>query len=238
MSPLHLLRYAVLSLARGGRRALLALACIAFGVLSLVAMLLLSAVVRDAMMVDGRALLPGDLSLSRAGRPLDAADLAELERLREEGVIEAFSPSLPLGFSMLRTATSGRVHFLSRAIGVDPATFPLTGEVRMLRPAGAALRDVLAAPDAVVVTRDVARSLAIEPGDTLLLGGNPGVAPVRVVVGGIARSLPDRRGDTMLLALDAARAAADGTVARTVAVLTSAPPAAFDGWAVRTPADA
>lgn len=237
MSPRHLLGYAARSLFRGGRRSLLAVACIAFGVLSLTAMLLLSAVVHDAMVVDGRSLLAGDLSLSRGGAPLGAADLVELERLRDAGVIDAFSPALPLGPSMVRTARSGRVHFLSRALGVDAATFPLVGEVRMLRPEGATLADALAQDDAVVVTRDVARSLGLEPGDELILGGTAGSPPVRLRVGAIARSLPDRRGDTMLLTIDAARAVT-GFEARSAAVLTSRTPDAFEGWAVNTPEQA
>ncbi|HEX4494316.1 MAG TPA: hypothetical protein VIE43_01495, partial [Thermoanaerobaculia bacterium] len=61
-------RYASRNLLRGGQRTLLATACVAFGVMSLVALQLLSSMIAASIALDPRASLGGDASLSRDGR--------------------------------------------------------------------------------------------------------------------------------------------------------------------------
>ena len=156
--------YALRSIARGGQRSVLALSCIAFAVLSLVSMQLLAGMVRAATVIPARAELGGDLSLSR-NRPLNDDDVGELERLRASGSISAFTIVVPNpSLTMARRAGSGRIHFLSRTLGIDPQTYPLVGEVVVSSPAGASLASALAEPGAVAVTRDVARRNARRPG--------------------------------------------------------------------------
>lgn len=238
MSARALLAYAARSLRRGGRRSLLALTCIAFGVLSLVAMLLLSAMVRHAMLSDPRAVLGGDFSLTRSNRPLMAEDVAELDRMQRAGMIDAYALTLNAGFSMMRSEQSGRVYFLSRVLGVDPTHWPLIGEAPLEQPQAASLGSVLRRDDSAVITRDLAAKLNIGPGDRIVLGGSPGRPPVTVIVTGIAGNLPDRRGDTILLPLAAASQLSNGVVAGAAGILTSRAPADFAGWSVRTRDDA
>lgn len=57
------LRYAFRSLRRNGQRTLLAGHCVAFGVMSLVALWLLASIVRDAIIVEPRVGLGGDAQL-------------------------------------------------------------------------------------------------------------------------------------------------------------------------------
>jgi hypothetical protein len=78
------LAYALRSIQRGGQRSLLALSCIAFAVLSLVAMQLLAGMVRAATVVRPEAQLGGNLAVSR-NRLLNDADVADLEQLRAAG---------------------------------------------------------------------------------------------------------------------------------------------------------
>src|SRR5436305_13761425 len=88
-------RYASRNLLRGGQRTLLATACVAFGVLSLVALQLLSSMIAASIALDPRAALGGDAALSRAHRNLAAGELAVLERLRQQAAIAAYTLTTP-----------------------------------------------------------------------------------------------------------------------------------------------
>jgi putative ABC transport system permease protein len=235
------LRYSSRNLLRGGQRTLLATACVAFGVLSLVALQLLSSMIGASIALDSRAVLGGDAALSRAHRNLTAGDLAGLERLRQQGAIAAYTLTTPARGALLRRAGGGRVHVLGRALGVDPATYPLVGELRL---SGAArFGNLIATPGAVVITRDVADSARLKPGDEIVLGGGPEGAPVLLRVAGIAELTPDRQGDSVFYSLATARhLAGHEDVAGAAQVLWgSAPPAVAtlrsEGWSVTTSAE-
>jgi putative ABC transport system permease protein len=238
VSPAFGLRYAARSLARGGQRTLLAIGCIAFGVMALVSLQLLAGMMRDAIGVDARESLAGDASLSRGGRPLAAADVAALERLVAEGRLGgvAFTAAGPA--SLLKQEGTGRVYFLSRALGVDAPSWPLYGELRMRD--GARLADTIAEPFSAAVTRDLADSRTLRVGDEITLAGGPGVAPARLRIAGIVDRIPGRQGDTVLYSLETARRIAGRADAVTGAdVLWSGEPLAAelerDEWAVRLP---
>jgi putative ABC transport system permease protein len=231
------LAYALRSIARGGQRSVLALSCIAFAVLSLVSMQLLAGMVRAATVIPARAELGGDLSLSR-NKPLNDDDVGELERLRASGSISAFTIVAPNPrLTMARRAGSGRIHFLSRTLGIEPQTYPLVGEVVVTSPAGESLAKALSEPGAVAVTRDVARRMRLSLGDTVFLGGPGGTAPVPLHVTAVVSVLPDRKGDTMLYDLATARLlAGQRALAASVGVRAreeAAQALTANGWNVR-----
>lgn len=238
------LRYAQRSLVRGGQRSLLALLCVAFGVLSLVSMLLLSGAVRDAVVVDPRLVLGGDVGLSPGGgRILGAPRRAELTSLRTDGLLGDYTLLAQSSATMLRPETTGQVFFLSRALGVDPATYPLVGTVRMREPAGASFAEVVTRPGDVAITRDLARKLALHTGDQLTLTGQPGAPPTHLRVAGVIEQLPDRQGATMLYSLQTARLIAGGGDPVTGAAALWGPRGGGEqrlralGWRLRLPAD-
>jgi putative ABC transport system permease protein len=234
-------RYASRNLLRGGQRTLLATACVAFGVLSLVALQLLSSMIAASIALDSRAVLGGDAALSRANRNLAAGDLAVLEGLRQQGVLKAYTLTTPARGAILRRAAGGRTHVLGRAVGVDSATFPLVGDLRL---SGAArFGNLIGAPGAVVITRDVADSARIKPGDEIILGAGPEGAPARLRVAGIAELTPDRQGDTVFYSLATARRLAGREdVATSAQVLWGRTPQAVaflrsEGWSITTSAE-
>lgn len=199
------LAYALRSLWRGGQRSVLALACIAFAVLSLVSMQILAGIVRAATVVPARAQLGGDFALSRK-QPFSQTDLAQLEAARAQGLVRGFTLFAPNAeLTMLRRPSSGRVHFLSRALGVDAQTFPLVGEIVLAQPVEGNLRELLRAAGSVLVTRDVAARMRLALGDTVYLGGLGGTASTPLRVTAIAAVIPDRQGDSMLFDLATAQ---------------------------------
>ncbi|HEX2167450.1 MAG TPA: ABC transporter permease, partial [Longimicrobiales bacterium] len=201
MSTRFLAAYAARSLRRGGQRSLLAIVCIAFGVLALVAMQLLAHVVGRATNVEPRLQLGGDLLIRSTSGSVTELQRELLASFVREGVLSGVATFAADDGRMIRGSGSGRVQLVGRAIGVSRA-FPLAGAVQLA--GGGELHSVLERPGSVVLTRDLARALEVAVGDTVRFGGLTR-EPARLVVGGIARSVPDRRGQTMLYSLETAR---------------------------------
>lgn len=205
MSFAFALRYAARNLLRGGQRTLLATACVGFGVMSLVALQLLSSMIAASIALDARSVLGGDASLSRGDRSLTAGDVAALERMRARGALAAYTLTTQSGGAILKRAGAGRSHLLGRSLGVDAATFPLVGEMRLGGAPARAFGGLIAKPGTAVITRDVADSTGLAVGDRFMLGGGPAGAPARLRVAGIAELTPDRQGDTVFYSLATAR---------------------------------
>jgi putative ABC transport system permease protein len=233
-------RYAARNLLRGGQRTLLATACVGFGVMSLVALQLLSSMIAASIALDARCVLGGDASLSRRDRTLAAEDVAALERMRAHGALAAYTLTTQGGGALLKRSGSGRVHVLGRALGVDPETFPLVGEMRLGKASTRAFGRLIAEPGTAVITRDVADIMALAVGDLFTLGGGAEGAPARLRVAGIAELTPDRQGDTVFYSLATARllAGRENVVASAQVLWGPARPAAAAlgsaGWEVTT----
>jgi putative ABC transport system permease protein len=234
-------RYASRNLLRGGQRTLLATACVAFGVMSLVALQLLASMIAASIVTDPRAVLGGDASLGRADRALAADDLAALARMRERGAVAAFTLTTQGSGAILQRA-GGPVHVLGRALGVDPQTFPLIGSMRLAGSSPGSFGRLIAEPGAAVVTRDVADALKLAVGDRFKIDGGGDGPPARLRVAGIAELPPDRQGDSIFYSLATARRL-DGRddVVRSAPVLWGAAPPTLEGlraagWSVATTA--
>src|SRR5258708_15859810 len=77
--------YATRSLTRGGQRSLLAIFCIAVGVLAMVALQLVGNMVNGALTDNVRAANGGDLAVFSA-TPLSSSDLSSFDQLTSQGV--------------------------------------------------------------------------------------------------------------------------------------------------------
>lgn len=242
-TPLFYMSYALRALRRGGQRTLLAIICVAFGVMSLVAMQLLSAVIMDTVLVNPRLQLDGDLNAFRANEFLDDADLAYLEDLVATGQIEAYSLTSSVYWLLLRLPDSGRVAFVTRGLGVDPAAYPLSGEAVLVEPAGATLAQILTGPDTVALTQDVARETGVGVGDVVRVAAELGGIPTSLRVTGIISDLPDREGSKLVYNLDTAQRVIGREQPVNNAALVAAPGVDLaeilqaEGWNVRLPED-
>lgn len=242
-APGFALVYALRSLRRGGQRSLLALLCIAFGVFALVALRLLAGMIHDAVLVDPRYKLGGDLAVASAAGPLAPAQLDTLARWQAEGRIDAYTLTADnRQHLLLKTDGTGRVAFLRGVTGVDPAAFPLLGAAEV---AGApSFAAALAGLGDAVLSRDLVQGRDVAVGDSVTLVGLGG-APVRLRVGGIAQVMPDRAGSSVYYSLATARRLAPLPAAPTRALLRASGAGALEadaleaaGWRVSRPADA
>src|SRR5690606_39254329 len=131
------LGYALRSLRREGIRTFLAGLSVMFGVLSLVSMQVLSGSLLNASMFDERVRYGGDgLIWSEYGDLLTAAELEQIAAWQRDGLIAEWSPAALSDALYLRTAESGKVTFLNKALGIDPATYPLVGSWELREPTG------------------------------------------------------------------------------------------------------
>jgi putative ABC transport system permease protein len=169
--------------------------------------------------------LGGDAQVTIRPQPDGAVDEARMSQLMQHGVITGIARVAPTTARLVRKAGDPHAYLVMRAMGVDPATYPLLGTVALSEPASSSATAILDRRGAVIVTRDLARKLTVAVGDTLLLAGEPGAAPQRLVVGGIAQRLPVRRGDTMLYGLGTAADIANSPDAVRLAFVTLANPA-------------
>jgi putative ABC transport system permease protein len=212
--------YPLRALRRGGQRTFLALLCVAFGVMSLTAMQLLTANFANAIMNDPRAEVGGDVRIASGNMPFTPDQLNTFAQLKRHGVIQAYTPLVYGGAQFLKVDGRNEIYVLDNTLGIDARTYPLVGQVTLRTPVGATLAEVLQADMSAVVTRDLADKANLHIGDHLTISSRDGSAPHKLVLSGIIQSMPDRRGDMVMVTLRTAQVMAGwGDVASRVAVV-------------------
>ncbi|MBA3868900.1 MAG: FtsX-like permease family protein [Anaerolineae bacterium] len=199
------LRYSLRSLRRDSTRTFLAGLSVTFGVLSLIAMQLLAHALLHGAMFDQRIQYGGDAQIQpeNEGQGFNPNDLAQIETWRQQGLIADYSAVSTGSAQYMRTSTNGRVNFLAYALGIDPASYPLTGDLVLREPAGANAAEVLKNPKDTLITRDLADKLSLHVGDSILLSGDS--APIQLTVTGIVGATPAQQGDAVFYSLETAR---------------------------------
>jgi predicted lysophospholipase L1 biosynthesis ABC-type transport system permease subunit len=198
---LFYLNYAFRNLRRSGRWTIFGIFCIAAGVATVVALRSLGLAIADSLVDNVRTSNHGDITLSRTGntgfftpafvQPGDNSDDdvfsdRDLERIdawvAENGVAStAYISYSNMQLTPVDAVTVGRPQFVS-AFLVDPQTFPPTGDILALDPAGVPLRELLTSGNDVVISQNLAESQAIRVGDTVRVSGTETVFTVRGIV--------------------------------------------------------
>lgn len=220
------LRAAMRSLARGGQRVLVALLCIAFGVMSMVAMTLLSEALEKMLVIAPANLVGGDVTADRMVEDAILPEhIADLDRLRQTGQLDrysliAFNSSLTYKFP-----GSGELQFPSAGLGIDPATYPLAGSFTISLPAGGRAAELFERPGDVLVTRDLVDEAGLRLGGELTLSdlSTGRVVPGRVV--GIVSDTPNHQGDKFYYSHETALALTGGKPAVNTVLANSSDPA-------------
>src|SRR5579872_6175732 len=128
-------RYTTRSLARGGQRTLLAVLCIAVGVMAIVALGLASEMVSASLTRNVRAANGGDIAVRSDLLPLHGGDLGFFLGLRLHGEIAAYTAVS----EEQATASHGGRTSPVRPDAVDPDVYPLAGQPAFTAPRGGAL---------------------------------------------------------------------------------------------------
>jgi putative ABC transport system permease protein len=156
-------RYATRSLSRGGQRTVLAIFCVAVGVLAVVSLQLVGNMVNHALTDNLRAANGGDLYVWSAAGELPASDLAAFARLKSEGILTNYSAVSDINAGM--SERLGAEHSL-QIWAVDPANFPLAGTPHFADPENGRLSTLLHDRQ-VVVTQSLLTTLGAHVGDAL-----------------------------------------------------------------------
>lgn len=185
--------YPARSLVRGGQRTLLAIFCIAVGVLAVVALQLVGNMVNAGLTGDVRALNGGDLAVFSYNTPLPAADLAVFDQLTSQGVLTNYTAAARIGSEA--ADSQGAAHALD-IWAIDPAKFPLAGVPQFVSPGDGTFASLLTGTN-VVVTQSLLTDLNVRQGDTLAVHA-PGRS-FSVTIAGVIKNTALFAGSTILI---------------------------------------
>ena len=162
--------YATRSLVRGGQRTLLAIFCVAVGVMAIVSLQLVGASVNQGLTGNIRDSNGGDLSVTAAIINLRADQLDVFDKLQSEGLISTYT-----AVSTHQAQTSDKQdnaqYFELKA--VDPSRFPLAGPPTFLNPSGATLQSTLTGTN-IVLSKSLATTLGVSVGDSINITSDDG----------------------------------------------------------------
>jgi predicted lysophospholipase L1 biosynthesis ABC-type transport system permease subunit len=191
--------YATRSLLRGGQRSLLAIFCIAVGVMAIVALQLVSEDITQGLTGDARAINGGDVAIQSATAPLTASQLSYFDHLQINGDITAYT-ALDSASGEFHLTTHGSASRFFTVNAVNPSQFPIAGAPQFSNPSSGSLEQMLSG-DSVVITTTLAQSLNLQVGDSERLYFNDGRS-MDITIAGIIESSGFFRGSVLLVSLD------------------------------------
>lgn len=187
--------YATRSLARGGQRTLLAIGCVAIGVMAVVALQLAGDMVNTSLTGNIRNLNGGDVML--AGVRLTVSQVGYFDQLRAQRTVTTYTAVAITQGSALGQHPIARI---DNILAVDPARFPLAGAPTFDAPQDGRVRSALAGMR-LIVTHDLAQRLGVGVGDTCTLHLTDG-RPASFTVGGIIANGGSFQQPEILIAFD------------------------------------
>ncbi len=215
---------------RGGQRALVAVLCIAFGVMSLVGLTLVSESLDKAMILKPIERLGADLSLiRRTGLEIKDEHIDQLVNLQQNDKIEDFTLVAYTTSLVFHKAGSGMLVYVNTGMGIDPETYPLGGHVSIAEPANVGLPTLLKETGDVVVTRDLAVDHNLRIGETIILSDLEYGTPLKGLIRGILDDTPNHQGSKVYYLQSTAKALANGENPINTALITSREPSNIIG---------
>lgn len=159
------LNYTTRSLVRGGQRTLLAVFCVAVGVMSIVALQLVGFMLQDSVTSNVRDINGGDVSVSALSAPLHTSDLAFFDQLKSSGNITNYT-AISVTNGGLKAVTPSYEYFQVEA--VDPSHYPLVTPPTFNTPSNGTLSNLLT-NNQVVVTQSFLDRYGKKVGDSFMV---------------------------------------------------------------------
>ncbi|GAC1615171.1 MAG: hypothetical protein NVS4B11_01690 [Ktedonobacteraceae bacterium] len=132
--------YTSRSLLRGGQQTLLAVFCIAVGVMAIVSLQLVGFMLQSSLTANVRDTNGGDISVTAQNTPLSANDLSFFNRLKSDGTISNYT-AISETSGGLSAVTPSFQSFSVNA--VDPARYPLVSPPTFVIPSDGKTADLL-----------------------------------------------------------------------------------------------
>ena len=192
------LSYPSSSLLRGGQRSLLAIFCVAVGVMALVALQLVGGMLQSTLTVNTRATNGGDIAVVAQNKPFTANDLTFFHQRKSAGTILNYSAVVSQTSSLnalsIASGTGGGAGVRASSSSdsftldaVDPGNYPLVGSPDFVTPASGKLATLLTQKQ-VVVTQDFVTGTNRKLGDALtayVKSSTGGTQALHVTIAGI-----------------------------------------------------
>src|SRR6266571_2539309 len=155
--------YTSRSLLRGGQRTILAIFCVAVGVMAIVSLQLVGQMINGAFTSNIRDANGGDIAVSSQTAPFRQSDLAFFDKLKSDGTITNYTPIINTSGSMGLAASVTQSFSLE---AVDPQSFPVVTPPTFKTPADGKLATLLT-NNQVVVDQNLIDQYHKKVGDTL-----------------------------------------------------------------------
>jgi putative ABC transport system permease protein len=143
------LNYTSRSLMRGGQRTILAIFCIAVGVMAIVSLQLVGLMINNAFTANVRDANGGDIAVTSSTKPFVQSDLASFARLKSEGIITDYTALANADGSTSGAAAAGRAFTIE---AVDPHSFPVVTAPTFKDPASSTIEALLVNNGVIVDT--------------------------------------------------------------------------------------
>src|SRR6266568_4111554 len=153
-------KYTSRSLFRGGQRTILALFCVAVGVMAIVSLQLVGEMINRAFTSNIRDANGGDISVTSQS-PFKQSDLAFFEKLKSNGTITAYTPTIS---SSASTSLANSAQSFTLEV-VNPGSFPVVTPPSFKTPADGTLSTLLT-NNQVVVDQNLIDQYNKKVGDT------------------------------------------------------------------------
>ncbi len=155
--------YTSRSLIRGGQRTVLAIFCVAVGVMAIVALQLVGQMINNSFTSNVRDANGGDISVSSFSQPFKQSDLAFFDNLKSQGTITNYTAVINTSGS---TGVAASLTNSFSVIVVDPSTFPLVTPPTFSNPTNGSLSPSLS-NNQVVIDQNLADQYNKKVGDSL-----------------------------------------------------------------------
>ena len=174
-------KYATRSLLRGGQRSLLAIFCVAVGVMAIVALQLVGNMVNNALTGNIREGNGGDIAVTSEITPFSAEQLTTFDQLTSQGTLTSYTAVVRQRADS--KDASGQRQFYT-LYAVDPASFPQAGAPVFTDPHNGSFSSLLTG-NSVVVTDTLLTQLHAHTGDTVTVNLSNDGRTLTATIGGV-----------------------------------------------------
>src|SRR6266567_3555303 len=154
--------YTSRSLLRGGQRTVLAIFCVAVGVMAIVALQLVGFMLQNSLTSNVRDTNGGDIAVTAQSAPLKESDLSFFAHLQSDGTITNYTAVTSANAFLSAVAPSSQSFRLD---AVDPNNYPVVSQPAFVTPANGVSQ--LLANNQVIVTQSFLDTYAKQVGNTL-----------------------------------------------------------------------
>src|ERR1700676_1647583 len=191
--------YTSRSLLRGGQRTILAVFCVAVGVMAIVALQLVGSMLQNSLTSNTRDTNGGDIAVTAQSVPFKANDLSYFAQLKSNGSITNYTAVTTANGSLSAAASSFQSFTVT---AVDPHNYPVVSQPTFVTPTNGNVTSLLT-NNQVIVTQTFLDTYHHKVGDTLTVyiktqAGSGQTLNVKVV-GAVANSGVFAQSSSLLL---------------------------------------